>query len=164
MVRYSIETRQSVLEAIENGQSVRDVAKRFDVSESFVRRLIRRKSETGSIAPLPRTNAGRKPKLNDEDLKKLRSSVLAEPCRTLREHREYVGVDCSLSVIHGAIKKLGLQDLRAKALDSGSNGDASDEPILAVSSPNGNGRAGAQANGREFERTAPKANVRQLSR
>ena len=119
MVRYTLETRECVLEAVEGGMSVRKAAAQFGVSESFVRRLMRRKSETGSVAPLPRTNAGRKPKLTDAHLEVLRQSVTEHPSRTLREHRKAVGVDCSISVIHAAIRKLGLQDVRQAALDLG---------------------------------------------
>lgn len=122
MVRYSLETRREVFAAIESGNSVRKVASQFGVSESFVRRVIRRMSETGSVAPLPRTNAGRKPKLTPDDLDFLRRSVIDHPLRTLREHRDELGVQCSISVIHAAIKKLGLQYVREAALDVGAVG------------------------------------------
>lgn len=115
---YSVNVRRRTIELVEGGATIPEVASTLGVSETFVRRLVRRKQETGSIAPLPRTNAGRKPKLTDEHLASLADSVEQHPERTLREHRQAIDVDCSLSVIHAAIRKLGLQNIREAALDS----------------------------------------------
>ena len=114
---YSIALRKRTIELVESGATPREAAETLGVSETFVRRLVRRKEETGSIAPLPRTNAGRKPKLDGPALALLTQSVCDFPERTLREHRAAVGIECSLSVIHAAIRKLGLQELREAALD-----------------------------------------------
>jgi transposase len=115
---YSITIRRQTIDLVEAGLPVPEVATTLGVSETFVRRLVRRKQETGSIDPLPRTNAGRKPKLTDEHLTTLTKSVEQHPDRTLRQHREAIGVECSLSVIHAAIRKLGLQAIRESALDA----------------------------------------------
>jgi len=48
MQAYSLDIRQRVVEAYENGvETIIEVAERFEVSDSFIKKLLRRKRTTG---------------------------------------------------------------------------------------------------------------------
>ena len=48
MQAYSLDLRQRVVEAYENGvETIIEVAERFEVSDSFIKKLLRRKRTTG---------------------------------------------------------------------------------------------------------------------
>ena len=51
MKAYSLDLRQRVLKDVDAGMSTREVATKYDVSESWVRRLKQRLRETGEIGP-----------------------------------------------------------------------------------------------------------------
>lgn len=52
---YSTDLRQRVIDAYEAKEgSQRQLAERFKVSLSFIKRLIRRYGDTGQVTPLPR--------------------------------------------------------------------------------------------------------------
>jgi transposase len=53
MQAYSLNLRQRVVSACENGvETILEVAERFEVSDSFIKKLLRRKRTTGDIAPI----------------------------------------------------------------------------------------------------------------
>src|SRR3979409_2778916 len=52
MEAYSKEFRRDVLAACDAGEGTRSVALRFDVSESWVRRIKQERREQGKVAPL----------------------------------------------------------------------------------------------------------------
>ncbi len=52
MEAYSKEFRRDVLSACDAGEGTRSVALRFDVSESWVRRIKQERREQGKVAPL----------------------------------------------------------------------------------------------------------------
>ena len=60
MEPYSEELRGEVLAACDRGEGTREIAGRFKVSESWVRRIKQRRRESGEVAP--RTRAPRRPK------------------------------------------------------------------------------------------------------
>ena len=65
MAAYSIDLRQRILSAWQNKEgSQRELAKRFQVSLSFIRDFLRRYRETGEIAAKPQ-GGDRRSKLND---------------------------------------------------------------------------------------------------
>jgi len=84
----SLDLRQRILQAHQNQEGGRKtLARRFLVSESTVRRVLRAHREGRSIAPKPATG-GPKRKLSDADLKQLRDMVLQQNDRTLDEYME----------------------------------------------------------------------------
>lgn len=103
---YSLDLRKRILKACDEGGKTKAVAQRFEVSESFVRALKRRRRTTGKIEALPK-NSGPKPKLKPHE-DKLRSLIKAQPDATLEELRERLGVDVELSTLWHAINRLGL--------------------------------------------------------
>ena len=61
MRAYSMDLRERVVAACDEGLDTRaEVAERFSVSESWVRRLLQRRRETGSMAP-KRHGGGQRP-------------------------------------------------------------------------------------------------------
>src|SRR3954453_8333559 len=108
MTPYSQDLRQRILETVEGGEgSLRQIARRFLVSLSFVTRLLQLHRSTGS--PQPRPHGGGNPaKLSPQDLERLRELVRQQPDATLEELRQRLGVACSTMTISRALRRLGL--------------------------------------------------------
>ena len=104
---YSMEFRLAVVRAYEACGSSIEVAEELNCSQSWVRRLLQRERETGSLAPkplkLPNNN-----KLDDADLTKLAELIAATPDMTLGELAEALGNKVSAPTVYRARKKLGL--------------------------------------------------------
>lgn len=111
---YSMDFRRAVAKAYDRCRSSAEVAEQFDCSESWVRRLIQRRRETGSLAPrpmkLPNNN-----KLNEEDLEQLLSLIRQTPDMTLAELAAALDHKVSVPTIWRATKSLGLS-LKKKSL------------------------------------------------
>ena len=104
---YAMEFRQAVARAYDECGSSIEVAEQFDCSESWVRRLIQRRRETGSLAPrppkLPDNN-----KLDEDDLEQLRELIRQTPDMTLGELAEALDQKVSVSTVWRATQALGL--------------------------------------------------------
>jgi transposase len=108
MTPYSQDLRQRVLETVQSGEgSLRQIARRFLVSVSFVTRLLRTHRSTGSLEPKPH-GGGNPAILTPEDLERLRGLVGQQPDATLEELRQRLGASCSTMTISRALRKLGL--------------------------------------------------------
>lgn len=108
MTPYSRDLRQRVVETIQRGDgSVRQIARRFLVSVSFVVRLLHLYRTTGSVEPRPH-GGGNPAVLGPEDWERLRELIRQQPDATLEECRQQLGLSCSLMTIARALKKLGL--------------------------------------------------------
>jgi len=95
--RYSRDLRERVVAACDEGAETRaEVAERFMVGQSWVRRLLQRRSEADSIDPKPR-GVGQPPAFAGEAAERLRAAVEAAPDATLRELAAAAGVACSTS-------------------------------------------------------------------
>ncbi len=111
MNTYPIELRQRVVDAVDsNVGTKKEIAKTFSVSVSWIRKLLQRRRDTGSIEPLPRTQ-GRKPAFGGHQLQELNDLVEGYPDATLEEIREsFAGrVNCSIVTIHNTLKRLELR-------------------------------------------------------
>ena len=108
MAAYSQDLRQRVIDAIERNEgSLRQIARRFVVSLSFVVRLLQLHRRTGSLDPKPPAG-GRPAALGPDDLERLKELVRQQPDATLKELRQRLGVSCSLTAIWRALEKLRL--------------------------------------------------------
>jgi transposase len=115
MVAYSMDLRERVVAACDEGIDTRaEIAERFSVSESWVRRLLQRRRETGSIAPKPR-GGGQPPAFDGEAAERLRGAVAADPDATLEELAEASGVACSTSAVDRALKRLGITRKKSRS-------------------------------------------------
>ena len=98
-----------MLKAVDNNLGTQQkIADTFSVSAIWIRKLLQRRRETGSIEPLPRTQ-GRKPAFKGSNLEQLNDFVKKHPDATLEEIKEHFSgtVDCSIVAIHNALKRLG---------------------------------------------------------
>jgi len=106
MQAYSMDLRLRVLKDTDAGQSTREVALKYDVSESWVRRLKQRRRESGEVAPRSSRNH-RQPKwLAVAD--QLQSLVREKSDITLRELRDALDENVSIQSLSRALRQLQL--------------------------------------------------------
>lgn len=108
----SIDIRQRIIAAYEAKEgSQRQLAKRFKVSLSFIRDLMRHYRETGTVQPKPH-GGGSVAKLGKEQLPIVEALVAAQPDALLKELCERLdkqtGVEVSVSTMQQAVCKLKL--------------------------------------------------------
>jgi len=112
MAAYSLDLRQKILSAWQNKENTqRDLAKRFKVSLSFVRDLLRRYRETNEIAAKPQ-GGDRRSKIKGKDEELVKTIVgkqndiyLREIKDTLQESNE---IKVSVSAVSRTLKRLEL--------------------------------------------------------
>jgi len=108
MNAYSTDLRERVVAACDAGDATREqIAVRFSVSIVWIRKLVRQRRETGSIAPKPR-GGGRAPAFDAEAARRLREAVRADDDATLEELARAAGVTCCASAVHRALARLGI--------------------------------------------------------
>ena len=108
MKPYSMDLRERVVAACDARDGTRQqIAARFSVSVSWIRDLLKRRRDTGSIAPRPH-GGGRAPAFDEAAAARLREAVRADDDATLEELSEAVGVRCCASAVHRALKRLGI--------------------------------------------------------
>jgi transposase len=104
---YPIQFRVAVAAAYDECGSSIEVAEQFRCSESWVRRLIQRRSATGSLEPLtPKRPDARK--LDEDDLVQLSRLIAQKPDMTLGELAEAMDYKASVPTVWRATQKLGL--------------------------------------------------------
>ncbi len=101
---YSQDLRDRVIAARDQGLTTRRVAGLFQVSSSWVRRVMQRRREHGQTAPRPRGGVT----VVKIDLQRLRQLVDEKPDATARELHARLGVACSVSAVDMALRRLGL--------------------------------------------------------
>ena len=85
MNAYSMDLRERVVAAYDDGEgSQAELASRFRVGISWIGKLLRRRRQTGSIAPKPHSG-GRVPAVAGEAADRLRVAVQADPDATLAD-------------------------------------------------------------------------------
>ena len=88
MQAYSLDFRQKIVSAYENGvETIVEVAERFEVSPSFIKKMLAQHRATGSVAPIGH-RGGQPRRLTDKHRKWLLRTVLGEPDMTLSDVRE----------------------------------------------------------------------------
>lgn len=106
MAAISMDLRVRIFNARQAGESTAEVADRFDVSTAFVRRLIQRHRETGSLAP---SNARRGPRLRlADEADRLRTLVAEQPDLTPAEIRDRLGLTVRPLTVWRMLRRLGL--------------------------------------------------------
>ena len=67
MQTYSLDLRERMVRACEQGSAtLAEIAARFSVGQTFVKKMLRQKRETGALERLPQ-GAGAKKRLSDSD-------------------------------------------------------------------------------------------------
>lgn len=100
---YSQDLRDRVLAANDRGLPTQQIAETFQVSKAWVRRIKQRRRETGETTA--RRMGG--PGVIKVDRMRLTELVMADPDATLLELRDRLGIECAISTICVALKKLG---------------------------------------------------------
>jgi transposase len=98
MQAYSMDLREPVVGACDAGELTRgQIAERVAVSTTFVRRLVGRRDQTGSVAPKPPAG-GFESAVGEAARAALRDLVRAGPDATLEELRAGLAARCGVSV------------------------------------------------------------------
>ena len=106
MKPYSMDLRERVVAACDAREGTREqIAERFGVSDRWIRKLVQRRRETDSLAPLPR-NPGRKRALNDRQMERLSRLIQKRPDATLKELRKSLRVKLSIAALDRAVRRL----------------------------------------------------------
>jgi transposase len=106
MKPYSVDLRERVLAACDEGMGTAEAAEAFAVSPSWVRKLKQQRRETGSIAPRVGT-PGPKPALAPH-AGRLRALVRDQPDRRAAEYRDPLGVGAAPVTVWRVLRRLGL--------------------------------------------------------
>ena len=106
MTPYSTDLRLRVLEDCDAGISTSEVAAKYRVSESWVRRLKQRRRETGAIEPKPQRHGPLPSWLPHAE--SIAEAVRQVPDATIEEHRRTLDAGLSHSAVWRGIKALAL--------------------------------------------------------
>jgi transposase len=104
MEAYPIEMRKRILADGDAGMSTRAVALRYQVSESWVRRLQQRRRENGEIAA--RKAGSRPPSKWRLHAERIAEAVRQHPDATLVELRDRLGLEVSPQTLSRALRAL----------------------------------------------------------
>ena len=104
MKAYSEDLRVRILRDSESGIGTHELALKYDVSESWIRRLKQRHRETGEISARSQRR-GPQPKWLDH-CDKIERLIQEQPDITLRELCEKLPIDISIPTVHRALKHL----------------------------------------------------------
>lgn len=109
---YSLDLRKTVFTAWQNKEgSQQELAKRFNVSASFIRDLLHRYRETNNITPKPQ-GGDRRSKLKGKDQELLQTIVSQQNDIYLREIQATLqqnqGIEVSVSSLSRTLKRLKL--------------------------------------------------------
>jgi transposase len=127
-VAYSQDLRDRVIAARDDGTSTKLVAELFRVSRSWVRRVMQRRREHGQRSPRPRGGAT----VVKIDLDRLRQLVDQQPDATARQLHERLGIQCSVSAVDMALRRIGLSFKKRRCMPPSRIG-----PMLRHDAPSG---------------------------
>lgn len=113
MAALSMDLRARIFEARQDGDRTAEVAERFAVSPAFVRRLLQRHRETGSLAPRS-ARRGPRPSLEGQ-FDRIRAFQAQHPDRTPAEVRDQLGLPVSPRTVWRALRRLGLTRKKSRS-------------------------------------------------
>jgi transposase len=109
MSGYSVDLRQRIVSAVEEGMSKAQAARTFSVSLSSVKRYVKKAHRGESLAPKKRP--GSTPKLDEKARRLLGADLEERPYLTLQERCDYIeamtGLAVSRSTMCRAIARIG---------------------------------------------------------
>jgi len=108
MKALSTDLRERVVAACDARDGTSEqIAVRFCVSASWIRKILRQRRETGSIEPKPH-GGGRVPAFDAPGSDRLREAVRGDDDATLKELGRAAGVACSEAAVCRALARLGI--------------------------------------------------------
>ena len=109
MRAYSLDLRERIATALQEGGKEKDIAARFDVSVSTVQRLDRRLRRQETIAPKP--PLGRRPQMNGEDQAAFAAMLTERTDWTMQSMaaawQERTGLLLPKSTLHDLLQRIG---------------------------------------------------------
>ena len=105
---YSMDYRRAVARAYDGCGSSAEVAEQFGCSESWVRRLIQRRRERGTLEPGSSARRDDQRAYGDADELKIRGLIRSRPDATLAEVAEALGKPAGAATVSRTLKRLGL--------------------------------------------------------
>ena len=106
MESLSLDLRERIVAAYESGEgSYQELGERFAVSKAVVGKLVRQFRELGTLAPQTSTR-GRKRAIEGDLETQLLQHLKDDPDATLEERIEALELDCCVSALWNAIKRL----------------------------------------------------------
>jgi transposase len=106
MATISMDLRVRIFQARQAGETTAEAAERFAVSPAFVRRLLQRHRQTGSLAPSA-ARRGPQPQLAAQ-ADELRRLAAERPDLTPAELRDRLGLAVSAVTVWRMLRRLGL--------------------------------------------------------
>jgi transposase len=131
MCPYSLDLRQRIVDAYRRGEdSVRGLAKRFEVSPTTVQNYLNLERSTGDVAPLPH-GGGIIPIIDEAGLQTVRALVEEKNDRTLDELIEHYdqrqAVQVSRTTMFRAVRRAGLTRKKKRFVPASRIGPRSNE-------------------------------------
>jgi|SRR6185295_6931484 len=115
MRAYSSDLRERVVRAVEAGDETREeIAERFGVGPTFIKKMLKQKRETRSIAPLPH-GGGRQRVYVGVTLERLKQALIDTPDATLEELRDKTCKSASIMAVHRALERLGFRRKKSRS-------------------------------------------------
>jgi transposase len=105
---YSMDFRRAVARAYDDCGSSIEVAEQLGCSESWVRRLIQRMREHGTLEPRTTARHDDQRTYDDEDEQAIRELIQRRPDATLAEVAEAMGKPASPATVSRTLERLGL--------------------------------------------------------
>jgi|SRR5215210_4180375 len=127
MKAYSMDLRERIFAARAAGESTADVADQFGVSPAFVRRLLQRYRETGTLGPRAQARRGFAPVL-DAHAQRLRELNAREPDLTPAEIRDRLRLTVAPLTVWRALRRLGLSFKKSPSARPSRTGRTSGPP------------------------------------
>ena len=122
METYSMDLRERVVRAYdEKAGTQEEIARLFKVSVPWIKKLLRQRRQTGSIAPKPH-GGGWTPKFSGKTLEQLKARVDHDPDATLQELLEQSGVDGSIMAVQRALERLGCRRKKSRSVPPSKTG------------------------------------------
>jgi transposase len=104
---YSKDLRERIIAAVRKGElNKTEILKLFQISQTGLRYFLKHVDETGSLDPKP-FGGGRRPKFQEEDIKKIKKYLDKNPDATLEEILEFSGKDASIMAVHRTLLRMG---------------------------------------------------------
>jgi putative transposase len=136
MKAYSLDLRERVVSTYESEQTtIKEVAKRFSVGETFVKKMLKHKRARG-VVEAPRHGGGKPRILDEKHLRALRQWLKKEPDLTLRELQEKLFSEkrkaISVAALGATLQRERLT--RKKSRSSRPNEITENEPVIGDAS------------------------------
>lgn len=105
-MRYSLDFRQKVVRALESGQSIRQVAKRFDINKQTVQNY-KKLAQAGSLQAR-KCGPSKPTKITPQDEQLIRQLIAQKNDLTLKQLCSRISVPVAESTMSRTLKRLGL--------------------------------------------------------